>query len=417
MAEVPDDAEVDDDLDVEVRDDDSLEKLRADTEAELSRLLPRRDSTVRVGVLGAGSDDLESGQAYLGELAAGGFAVPTWPVEYGGMGLDKAAAAIVRSALSEFEAPDLYPFLVGVDLIGPTILAHAGDEQKKRWLAKIRSGEEIWCQMFSEPDAGSDLAGLKSRAVRDGDGWRISGSKVWTSRAHYSQWGLLVARHDPSLPKHAGITAFALDMSAPGVAVRPLLQMNRDAHFNEVFLDDAWIPDRDRIGAVGDGWRVAITCLSFERGALGGGLGTRVEQIKGLGDRIGSSVAPAGAASVLRDQWAARYADFAIAGWSASRARAAREAGRAPGPEDSLSKLGGTALIKKLSALGLAAEGPEATVFDGDPDEWQSMFLMSPSLSIRGGTDEIQHNILGERVLGLPAEPRVDKDKPFSETV
>jgi alkylation response protein AidB-like acyl-CoA dehydrogenase len=387
---------------------DPLADRRRQTEEALADLLSRRNERSRVGMLGAGSDDLDSGRAYLARLAAGGYAVPTWPVEQGGMGLAQAEADVVRAVLRQFEAPDLYPFMVGLDLIGPTILAHASSEQQDRWLNRIRSGEDIWCQMFSEPDAGSDLAGLKARATRDGDGWRVSGSKVWTSRAHYSQWGLLLARHDPQLPKHAGITAYAIDMAAPGVTVRPLVQMNGDAHFNEVFLDEAWIPDRDRIGAPGDGWRVAITCLAFERGALGGGLGVSEDQLRRLGKAVPSAVA--------RDQWARRMADYKIIQWTGLRAQAARQAGKAPGPEDSGTKLRANALIKPLAQLGVEMEGAAATVFDGESDEWQSMFLMSPSLSIRGGTDEIQHNILGERVLGLPPEPRVDKDKPFSET-
>ena len=406
-------------------DPQAIESLRQQTESRLSELLEHRAPGERIAVLGAGSDDLDSGRHYLKLLADGGFAVPTWPVEYGGMGLAKTEAGVVRSALNGYKAPDLYPFLVGIDLVGPTILAHGNDEQKARWLPRLRSGEEIWCQMFSEPDAGSDLAGLKARALRDGDGWRLTGSKVWTSRAHYSEWGLLLARHDPSLPKHKGITAFGLDMSSPGVTVRPLVQMNKDAHFNEVFMDDVWVPDRDRIGDVGQGWAVAITCLSFERGALGGGLGVQFEQVDRLGTKIAkaaenattANTGPAHSSAVLRDRLAARVADYRIAAWSAARARAARAAGKAPGPEDSLSKLRGTAFIKKLADLGMAAEGAEATVGADDPDEWQTMFLMSPSLSIRGGTDEIQHNIIGERVLGLPPEPRVDKDKPFSETI
>jgi alkylation response protein AidB-like acyl-CoA dehydrogenase len=389
----------------------ATDDIRERTVAELERILSRRDPAARVNVLGAGSDDLESGRGYLAQLAGGGYAVPSWPKEHGGMGLDAKGAESVRAALASFEAPDLYPFLVGLDLIGPTILQHANPEQKRRWLPNIRSGQEIWCQMFSEPDAGSDVAGLKTKAQRDGEGWRLAGSKVWTSRAHYSQWGLILARHDPSVPKHKGITAFGIDMSAPAVTVKPLVQMNRDAHFNEVFLDDAWVPDTDRIGAVGEGWRVALTCLTFERGALGGGLGVTPEQLERLRQLIGAGD------PVRADRWASRVADFKIAQWSDLRARAGREAGRPPGPEDSGSKLRGTAMIKKLAALGMATEGAASTVIDGDPDEWQSMFLMSPSLSIRGGTDEIQRNILGERVLGLPPEPRLDKDKPFSDTV
>ena len=380
--------------------------------AELDRILERRRPGSKVGVLGAGSDDLESGRAYLAKLAAGGYAVPTWPVEHGGMGLGNEEAGAVRSALGAFEAPDMYPWLVGLDLIGPTILVHGTDQQKARWLPAIRSGEEIWCQMFSEPDAGSDLAGLKARAVRDGDGWRVSGSKVWTSRAHYSRWGLLLARFDTSVPKHRGIVAFGLDMESPGVTVKPLVQMNRDAHFNEVFMDDVWLPDTDRIGEPGDGWRVALTCLTFERGALGGGLGVKEDQVR----RLATMIAPGDA--VARDEWARRMVDYQVTRMTGLRSEEARKAGRPPGPEDSGSKLRGTAMIKRLAGLAMRVEGPSATAGEqgAELDEWQSMFLMSPSLSIRGGTDEIQRNILGERVLGLPPEPRVDKDKPFSES-
>ena len=383
---------------------------RDKTMAELDQLLERRRPDARASVLGAGSDDLETGRRYLAVLAAGGYAVPSWPVEHGGMGLAGEEAGAVRSALSAFEAPDLYPWMVGLDLIGPTILVHGNEEQKVRWLPGIRSGEEIWCQMFSEPDAGSDLAGLKARAARDGDGWRVSGSKVWTSRAHYSKWGLLLARFDTSLPKHKGIVAFGLDLEAPGVTVKPLVQMNRDAHFNEVFMDDVWIPDSDRIGEPGEGWRVALTCLTFERGSLGGGLGVREDQVL----RLGRMVAPED--PVARDEWARRMADYQVIRMTELRSEEARKAGRPPGPEDSGSKLRGTAMIKKLAGLAMRVEGPAAAANDGEADEWLNMFLVSPSLSIRGGTDEIQRNILGERVLGLPPEPRVDKDKPFSET-
>jgi alkylation response protein AidB-like acyl-CoA dehydrogenase len=381
---------------------------RARTVAELDGLLPRRRSGSRVTVLGAGSDDLEAGRAYLAALAAGGYAVASWPAEHGGMGLSGAEAAAVRDALTAFEAPDLYPWMVGLDLIGPTILVHGDQAQKARWLPGIRQGAEIWCQMFSEPDAGSDLAGLKARARRDGDGWRVSGSKVWTSRAHYSRWGLLLARFDPSLPKHKGIIAFGLDMTSPGVTVKPLVQMNRDAHFNEVFLDDVWIPDTDRIGEPGEGWRVALTCLTFERGALGGGLGVQEDQVRRLAGRLGAGD------TVRRNEWAARMAEFQVIRWTGMRSEEARRAGRPPGPEDSGSKLRATAMIKRMASLGLQVEGPAATAGADEADEWQSLFLMSPSLSIRGGTDEIQRNILGERVLGLPPEPRVDKDQPFS---
>ncbi|MCU4184917.1 acyl-CoA dehydrogenase family protein [Acidiferrimicrobium sp. IK] len=398
-------------------DEDRFASLRSEVRAALASRLEVRDPAAAGLVLGAGSDDFESGRRYLKLLADGGWAVPSWPTEHGGMGLAGDEADVVREVVAEFDAPDMYPFLVGLELIGPTILAHASEEQKARWLPGIRDGSQIWCQMFSEPDAGSDLANVKTKAVRDGDGWRVSGSKVWTSRAHYSQWGLLLARTDPSVPKHAGITAFAIDLSSPGVTVRPLVQMNGDAHFNEVFLDDVVVPDADRIDEEGRGWKVGITCLSFERGSLAGDQGITVDRLIALGRANRVERRP-----VERDRLVQRIVQLRVNQMSALRAAAARQAGKAPGPEDSGAKIQTTRMVKATAALALDLEGPAATVYQptaaspaGAPDAWQTMFLVSPSLSIRGGTDEIQHNILGERVLGLPPEPRVDKARPFSD--
>jgi alkylation response protein AidB-like acyl-CoA dehydrogenase len=385
------------------------DELRARVTAELKALLTERTASSRSTVLGAGSNDLAPGRHFLRLLADGGYMTPNWPADHGGMGLDRAASDVVTEVRAGFEAPDLYPWMVGIDLVGPTILAHGDAEQAHRWLPPIRTGTEIWCQLFSEPDAGSDLANVKTRAIRDGDSWRVSGSKVWTSRGHYSQWGLLLARSDGSQPKHRGITAFGLDLRTPGVTVRPLVQMNGDAHFNEVFLDDVVIPDSDRIGAPGEGWRVAITCLSHERGALAGGLGVSPDQLLALGRSPGVS-----GDAVRTDRLTRALSELRIGQWSGERALAARRAGQAPGPEGSLAKLATNALIRDVSGLGLESEGPAATV-DNRTDEWQTMWLVSPSLSIRGGTDEIQRNIIGERALGLPPEPRLDKDRPFDE--
>jgi alkylation response protein AidB-like acyl-CoA dehydrogenase len=388
--------------------DGARHELQAKVRAQLAELLPVKGPDFRETVLGAGSDDFESGQRYLALLAEGGYAVPSWPVADGGMGLGRADADAVAAVLAEFESPDMYPFLVGIGLIGPTLLAHASEEQQARWLPRIRNGAEIWCQMFSEPDAGSDLANLKARAVRDGETWRISGSKVWTSRAHYAKWGLLLARTDPSVPKHRGITAFGIDMSRPGVEVRPLVQMNGDAHFNEVFLDDVEVADRDRIGEPGTGWGVALTCLSHERGSLAGNLGISYEQITGLAGRVADRPA-------YRDRVLQAVVSSKIVTWSGLRAQAAAEAGRPPGPEGSLAKLRTNRTVPEAAELGVDIDGAAATVGMEAPDEWQTSFLVSPSLRIRGGTDEIQHNIVGERILGLPPEPRVDKDRPFSD--
>jgi alkylation response protein AidB-like acyl-CoA dehydrogenase len=360
-------------------------------------------------IMGAGNDDLEAGRAYLAALADTGLAVPTWPAEHGGLGTTADQATIVGRELARYQRPDLYPFGVGLSLVGPTLLTHGASEQLARWLPGIRTGTEIWCQLFSEPDAGSDLAALTTRAERDGDLWRITGAKVWSSRAHYAQWGLLLARTDPDVPKHAGITAFAIDMSAPGVEVRPLQQMNGDAHFNQVFMDGAPVPDADRIGDVNSGWAVAITTLMHERGAIGGGGAGGLGTVADL-----RAVARTSESPILRDRAVALYTELELARWTGQRSRAAAQAGRPPGPEGSGAKLRLSANVKALGDLGIDAAGPAGVAGD-DWAERQTLFLTGPSISIRGGTDEIQRNIIGERVLGLPPEPRVDKDRPFRE--
>jgi alkylation response protein AidB-like acyl-CoA dehydrogenase len=384
-----------------------LDALELEVREALRTRLQRRDPDEPVVVLGAGTEDLESGRDHLRALADGGWAVPTWPVEHGGMGLDVKGAAVVNRVLAGFRVPDLYPFMVGLALVGPTVLAHATPEQQRRWLPAIRTGEEIWCQLFSEPGAGSDLAGLRCRAVRDGDEWRVSGQKVWSSRAHYSAWGLLLARTDPTVPKHAGITAFALRMDQPGVDVRPLRQMNGDAHFNVVFLDDAVVDDADRIDDVGAGWAVALTCLAHERGALGGGGPTltfeRLVELARSRGRLGDTF--------VRDALTRTYVDLEVARLAARRARDLAQAGR-PGAEGSGMKLRFTETFRRYTDTAMRILGPEAVSSAG---EWSTLFLTAPSMSIRGGTDEIQRNIVGERVLGLPGDVRVDRDVPFDE--
>jgi alkylation response protein AidB-like acyl-CoA dehydrogenase len=371
------------------------------------RLAPRRSGDA-TSVLGAGNDDLEAGRQYLATLAEVGLSAPTWPRAYGGIDATPAQVATIRQELQAFAVPDLYPYLVGVELVGPTLLAHGTPEQCARWLPRIASGEEIWCQLFSEPDAGSDLAGLATRAAHHGDEWLVSGQKVWTSRGHYARRGLLLARHDATVRKHHGITAFGIDMQAAGVNVRPLRQMNGDAHFTEVFLDDARVTDDDRIGAPGEGWRVALTCLSYERGSIAaGGSSTLLdpERLIALARDNGTAHDP-----VIRDTLARLVVEQRVMALTARRARDTARAGR-PGPEGSGLKLRGSAMFRHYADAALRILGPAATC---DPHgEWQTLFLTAPSLSIRGGTDEIQRNIIGERVLGLPEEPRVDRELPF----
>jgi len=402
----------------EIEDTPEQAAFRASIRATLASRLEARRPSEHLRIMGAGSDDLESGRRFLASLADGGLAVPRWPVDFGGMGASADQAAIVAEELERFEGADLYPFMVGIGLVGPTLIEHGTPDQLARWLTGIRSGDEIWCQLFSEPDAGSDLANLATRAVRDGDVWRVTGSKVWSSRAHYSQWGLLLARTDTSVSKHAGITAFGMAMGAgtKGVTVRPLRQMNGDTHFSEVFMDDVMVADTDRIGPVGGGWGVAITCLAHERASIGAGWGSVTSaQLSDLARRTGFSADPVGL-----DRLARVVVDLEVSRMSNLRAKAAARSGRPPGPEGSGAKLRSSQVLQRLANLALDMEraagvaGAAGAAGADSDDEWRTLFLTGPSFGIRGGTDEIQRNIVGERVLGLPPEPRVDKDRPFA---
>jgi alkylation response protein AidB-like acyl-CoA dehydrogenase len=382
-----------------------LDSLRA----ALVERLPARAATAPTSVLGAGSDDLETGRAYLAAVADLGVAVPTWPQAYGGLGADGAEAAAIGALLADRAVPDLYPFGIGLGILGPTLVACGTPEQCARHLPPIASGQEIWCQLFSEPDAGSDLANLGCRAQRDGEEWLVEGQKVWSSRAAYSQFGFLLARTDPSVPKHRGITAFIVDMAAPGVDVRPLRQMNGDRHFSEVFLDGVRLADTARIGDVGDGWRVALVALGFERG----GVGTRHSggatsgRLAALATATGNGGDP-----IARQRLTALRAAGQVAGWTAERAAARVRGGSPPGPEGSGGKIRWSQHLKLTGDLAKDLQGATGMLVD---EEWHPIFLTGPSMSIRGGTDEIQRNIVGERALGLPLEPRVDKDIAYEE--
>jgi alkylation response protein AidB-like acyl-CoA dehydrogenase len=272
-------------------------------------------------------------------------------------------------------------------------------------------GDEIWCQLFSEPGAGSDLAGLRTRAVRDGDEWVVDGQKVWTSGAHHSDVGILLARTDPDAPKHRGITVFLLDMRSAGVEVRPLRQINRMAHFNEVFLTGVRVPHDRVLGEVHDGWRVAQTMLANERSLIGGGGRVGWRDIADAARRLGAAADP-----VARQELARCYTRLQIVKWLGWRARSRRGGGL--GPESSVLKLAASKRIEADANLMLAIQGAAAVLADADAVDrgyWQQQFLMQWSSRIGGGTEQIQRNVIGERVLGLPPDVRVDKDVPFRE--
>jgi len=364
-------------------------------------------------VLGAGSDDLEAGRRFLGSLVDGGWMVPTWPSRHGGRDADAAEAALIETAMGDYAIADLYPYGVGLNLVGPVLLDRGTPAQQGRWLRPIADGSEIWCQMFSEPDAGSDLANAGMRAERDGDEWILNGSKVWTSRGAYARWGMCLARTDASLAKHRGLTMFAVEMSAPGVEVRPLVQINGDRHFTEVFVSDVRVPDADRIGDLGAGWGLTVETLAHERATIGGrafgggdaeegGLPSWLEEWRDAG-RLGGPV---------ERQAAMRSFIMHRVNQMATARAAALSGGSAPGPEGSMAKLRSVSAFKARAYLGKNLGGAAGMLSDS-PGHLE--FLTAPSMSIRGGTDEVQRNIVGERVLGLPGEPRVDKGVAYSE--
>jgi alkylation response protein AidB-like acyl-CoA dehydrogenase len=350
-------------------------------------------------------------------LADAGYVTPTWPREYGGLELSAAWGVAVNRTLSRYKVPrSTNP--VGVGQAGPALLTFGTEEQKRRFLPPIARHEEIWCQLFSEPGAGSDVAGLATRAVREGDGWSIRGAKVWTSLAHKAAFGLLIARTEPDLPKHKGITAFLLPMHQPAVTVRPLRDITGDAPFNEVFIDGAYIEDSLRLGPVNEGWRIAVSILTGERQKLSGSGGA----LPGItGGRTVESIirrhAPI-ADPVLRQRLVQLYVEDRIIQINNQRVADRQRAGHSPGPAGSIGKLLHSEHTHRLQNLACDLQGPAAQAWPED-DRWATGTAWSlcwvRSRTIAGGTSEIQRNILGERVLGLPREPGEDRERPWAE--
>jgi alkylation response protein AidB-like acyl-CoA dehydrogenase len=356
-----------------------------------------------------------------------GLAWVWFPVGFGGLALapelQRRVDERVRAAGVRADALERNGF--GIFLAAPTIAAHADDQLKARLLRPLFTGEELWCQLFSEPGAGSDLAGLSTRAVRDGDEWVVDGQKVWNTLAHRADRGMLVARTDPDAPKHRGLTYFALDMHAPGVDVRPLRQITGEAEFNEVYLTGVRVPDADRIGGLGDGWRVSLTTLMNERVTIGGAVAGR--NSGPIGDALEVwREHPESHDPVRRDRLARLWIDAEVLRLTNARATANRKAGT-PGPEGSVAKLAFAETNRSIYELCMDVLGADGLLYPsyemvrpdeasltggGDP---RKMFLRSRAYSIEGGTSEILRNVLGERVLGLPGEPRVDKGLPWSE--
>jgi alkylation response protein AidB-like acyl-CoA dehydrogenase len=353
-------------------------------------------------------DDLAEEVAFLrswqGKLATGRWVGVAWPEAYGGRGAGPVEHFIVQEELARARAPEMVG-RIGINLAGPTLLAHATEDQKARWLPKILSAEELWCQLFSEPGAGSDLASVATRATPVDGGWRLNGQKVWTSYAQFADWGICLARSDPDVPKHKGISYLVVDMHDPGVDVRPLMQLTGDAEFNQVFFSDVFVPDDCLIGPRGEGWRVANSTLSHERGTNPRQLVIHIQLLEEL---LRLAEERGGFDDIrLRQRLAEVYVEvrlFQLHNWR-SMSRLAR--GLDPGPEGSSLKLYWSEMSKRLHDAGMAVLGPSAPLWkgaDANPGEgrWQRSWLYYQGASIWAGTNEIQRNIVGERVLGLP---------------
>ena len=363
-----------------------------------------------------GEDDasfVERARPWQALLAEHRWAAITWPEMYGGRGGTAAQAAIFNEEAARRSLPTS-PFVVGTGMAGPTIITHGSEEQKVRFLPPMLRGEEVWCQLFSEPGAGSDLAGLSTRAVRDGDEWVIDGQKVWTSGAHYSDYGILLARTDPDVPKHRGITYFLINMHQPGIEVRPLRQITGASHFSEVFLSGARVPHDAVLGEVGAGWAATMTTLANERTFMGGhSSGPSLDDLLNLARNNGSNSDPR-----VRQALAAAYTRSKVMGYLGMQVRTAASKGQPPGPGASVLKVMAAWNMKQNAELALAIQGPAGMLAAASAPEggqWQQHFLSAPSIRIAGGSDEIQRNIMGERVLGLPPEVRLDKTVPFRD--
>ncbi len=382
---------------------------------------------------GEGSDDValfdekdRESEAAEAELAKewrrkrfdAGFGWITGPAEHGGRDLTAAHERAYNSLEAGYATPNMGVFAISLGMVAPTILAHATPEVRELYLRDLYRGDLVGCQLFSEPGSGSDLASVSTRAVRDGDEWVLNGQKVWTSAAHLSQIGEIICRTDPELPKHRGMTAFVVDMAAPGVTIRPLRQMTGGASFNEVFFDDVRVHDSHRLGDVNGGWTVALTTLMNERASIGGGGSgggaglTTPGRIRAMLEHFGLADDP-----VARDEITRILSGFTVAKWNNQRALARIKAGGLPGPELSTGKLALTNNLRDYAEWAARVLGPRITADGGEWGTYAFSTLLCgvPGMRVAGGTDEVMRNIVAEQVLGLPKGPGVDKNLPFKD--
>ncbi len=349
---------------------------------------------------------------------AAGFAGITWPKRWGGLELPPIFTVIYQQEEEAYAVPRGV-FEIGLGMCIPTMMAYATAEQLERYVGPALRGEEVWCQLFSEPAGGSDVAALRTKAERDGTDWVINGQKIWTSGAHYCDFGIIVTRSDPTVPKHAGLTFFFLDMKSPGVECRPIKQISGTSQFNEVFFTDVRVPDAQRLGAVGAGWKVSITTLMNERLAIGDVPRPDVTDLVALAKMIDLDGAPAINNSAVRERIAEWHCRTQGLKFTRFRTMTALSRGQTPGPENSIAKVVNASKLQDIASYGLDLMGAAGMVMDDDLAPLHALFqeglMFSPGLRIAGGTDEILRNIIAERVLNLPGDIRVDKDKAFNQ--
>jgi alkylation response protein AidB-like acyl-CoA dehydrogenase len=369
-------------------------------------------SVARPGDLLEDSNDMQASRDWQRKKAQAGYACITWPKEWGGGGGASWQSVIFGQEEAKFPTPG-NPFAIGLGMCVPTLMTAGNDADKQRFVRPAVLGEEIWCQLFSEPSGGSDAAAARTRAVKQGDEWVINGQKVWTSGAHYSDFGLLLARTDPDVPKHKGLTMFWIDMKAPGVEVRPIHQMSGASNFNEVYFTDLRIKDSQRVGAVGEGWRVALVTLMNERLSVGGGgSGSGHSRVLKLARDISTLAGPSIKDTGLREKIAEWFVQAEGLKYTTFRTMTALSRGQTPGPESSIGKVVSASLMQDMANTALELEDQFGII--NDPKiaplaaAFQASLMGAPGMRIAGGTDEILRNIIAERVLGLPTEPRTD---------
>jgi len=369
--------------------------------------------------------DKTDSKVFLGEQFDRGLAWVHFPEGYGGLEASPKLQKVIQERIYAAGGPNpYYRNPIGYGMCGPTVVVWGSEAQKERYLRPLFTGEEIWCQLFSEPGSGSDFAGLSSRGVRDGDEWIVNGQKVWTTLAHVARWGLLVVRTDPDVPKHAGLTAFVVDMQGPGVETRPLRQMTGEAEFNEVYFTDARVPDSERLGNPGDGWRVSLTTLMNERVSIGGAIAPKGSGPIGEAVKVWQSLPADRQDAATKDELMKLWIEAEVNRLTNIRASQNRKVG-VPGPEGSTGKLAFAESNKRIYDFAVSLMGADGMLYSTyemhrpetamASDSVQKAFLRSRANSIEGGTSEVMRNILGERVLGLPGDVRVDRESAWKD--